>query len=46
MKQLSIIMLLVLYFNYAQSQSVSVSEFIGTLQLSNKQTITYKIKYY
>lgn len=46
MKQLSIIMLLVLYFNYAQSQSVSVSEFIGTLQLSNKQTITYKINFH
>lgn len=45
MKQLSITILLALCFNYAQSQSVKFSEFIGTLQLSNKQLITYKINF-
>jgi hypothetical protein len=43
MKQLSLITLFIIFFNSAQGQDVKVSEYIGTLQLSTKQLITYKL---
>ena len=45
MKQLSLSIILLLLINYAQSQAVKNQEYIGTLQLSNKQLITYKITF-
>ncbi|MES2779195.1 MAG: hypothetical protein V4651_04770 [Bacteroidota bacterium] len=43
MKQLSLIIFFLLFFNAAQSQGIKSYEYIGTLQLSSKQLITYKI---
>ncbi|MES2559296.1 MAG: hypothetical protein V4590_06125 [Bacteroidota bacterium] len=45
MKQLSLIIFLLLISNCIRSQSIKPSEYIGTLRLSNKQIITYKINF-
>lgn len=43
MKQLSLSIILLLLINCAQSQAIKNQEYIGTLQLANKQLITYKV---
>lgn len=45
MKQLSLTIIFLLLINCAQSQSVKNNEYIGTLRLTNKELITYKINF-